>query len=173
MPGDRAPSELIAVTFADQARAAEVLDTLRRLQVEKLIELDDVCIVTRDASGRIDLHQALRTPRPDSKKADVWATLLGALFLVPLVGLVVAVATGGLSGRLAAFGVEDDFIRRLAGQLQPGASALFMLARRRTSDKLIAELRHHGGSIMRTPVSKDAVRRLGTTMRAGAPAAVS
>jgi uncharacterized membrane protein len=166
-------SELIAVTFADQARAAEILETLRRLQVEKLIELDDVCIVTRDASGRIDLHQALNTPRPDSKKADVWATLLGALFLVPLVGLVVAVATGGLSGGLAAFGVKDDFIHGLAGQLQPGSSALFMLARHRTSDRLTAELRPRGGNIMRTSVSKDAERRLGTTMRAGAPAPVS
>jgi hypothetical protein len=33
-------SELIAVTFTDQARAAEVLESLRRLQVEKLIALD-------------------------------------------------------------------------------------------------------------------------------------
>ena len=166
-------SELIAVTFADQARAAEVLESLRRLQVEKLIELDDVCIVTRDANGRVDLHQALNTPRPNAKKVDVWTTLLGALFLVPLVGLVVAVATGGLSGGLATFGVADEFIHELAGQLQPGSSALFMLARHRTSDRLTAELRHHGGSIMRTSVSKDAGRRLGATMRAGAPAPVS
>jgi uncharacterized membrane protein len=173
MPGERAMSELIAVTFADQARAAQVLDTLRRLQVEKLIELDDVCIVTRDANGRIDLHQALNTPPPSSKKTDVWATLLGALFLVPLVGLVVAVATGGLRGGLAVFGVADDFIGALAGHLRPGSSALFLLARRRTSDRLIAELRPHGGHVTRTSVSKDAQRRLGTTMRAGAPAVVS
>lgn len=54
-------SELSAVAYSDQNRAAEVLDTLRRLQVEHLLDLEDSCYVTWHTSLSHDAEARLRS----------------------------------------------------------------------------------------------------------------
>jgi uncharacterized membrane protein len=165
-------SELIAITYADQGRAAEVLAELRRLQAEKLIDIDDVCTVTWDSAGKIDLHQTLNTSTLGVVGA-LWGTLVGALFLAPLVGIVVAVATGGLGGRLTEYGVEDRFLRSLGRNLLPGSSALFIATRGHSPNRLMPVVRGFGGTIMYTPLASDAEARLCDRLKTNAAASVN
>ena len=51
-------TDLVAITYPDEHRAAEVVATLRRLQHEYLLDLEDSCVVTKDAQGKIKLYQA-------------------------------------------------------------------------------------------------------------------
>jgi uncharacterized membrane protein len=52
-------SELVVVTYSDINRAAEVLLTLKRLEKEHLIDLEDAVYVTKGADGKAKLHQSV------------------------------------------------------------------------------------------------------------------
>ena len=51
-------ANLVVIAYDDEFRAAEVLATLRRLQRDYLIDLDDAVYVTKDGEGKIKLHES-------------------------------------------------------------------------------------------------------------------
>jgi len=55
--------------------------------------------------------------------------------------------------------------------MQPGSSALFVLARRATPDKVLAELQGSGGTIMQTSLSHDDEAKLQAALSAARPSA--
>jgi uncharacterized membrane protein len=155
-------ADLVAITYPDEHRAAEVVATLRRLQHEYLLDLEDSCVVTKDAQGKIKLHQAVNLTATGAASGAFWGSLIGLLFFFPLGGLAVAgglaigAASGALSGALSDYGIDDTFIRSLSEQMPPGSSAIFMLVRKATTDKVAPELAKFGGKILYTSVSKEA-----------------
>ncbi|MHB1104042.1 MAG: DUF1269 domain-containing protein [Devosia sp.] len=54
------------------------------------------------------------------------------------------------SGALNDYGISDDFMRDVGGILQPGQAALFVLANRVSSDRVIDRIAKHGGRVLRT-----------------------
>lgn len=60
---------------------------------------------------------------------------MGAVNLEPLLGLF-GVAVGALSGALTNIGIDDNFIRELGNTIEPGTSAIFVLVRKSTPDKV-------------------------------------
>ena len=46
-------SDLIAVAYPNEERANEVLATVRQLQTEYLVDLDDAIVVAKDANGKL------------------------------------------------------------------------------------------------------------------------
>lgn len=89
-----------------------------------------------------------------------WGLLIGTFFLVPLFGAAVGAAAGAISGALADIGVDDDFMRELGETLQPETSALFILIKKFTPDKVLDEVSKYGGKILRTSLSKDDEKQL-------------
>jgi uncharacterized membrane protein len=67
---------------------------------------------------------------------------------------------GALAGALSDYGIDDDFIRSVGETLEPGTSALFILVRRATLDKVLPELRLFGGKIIHTSLSRGQEARL-------------
>jgi uncharacterized membrane protein len=61
-------SDLVAIAYDNPQTAQEVRDALADLSKEKLIELDDAVVVTRDEEGKVRLHQAGRA------RANRWQT---------------------------------------------------------------------------------------------------
>src|SRR5262245_5136486 len=51
--------------------------------------------------------------------------------------------------------IDDDFIRSLGETLTPGSSALFILVRRATPNKVLSELRPFGGRVIYTSLSTE------------------
>ncbi len=151
---------LIAIVYPDEFRAAEVMATLRRLQREYLLELADACYVTKDLSGKVQLHQAIDLTASGAVSGAFWGSLVGLLFFAPLLGAAVGAATGALAGSVTDYGIEDDFMRELGAQMQPGTSAIFALVIRYTEDKVIPVIGRFGGSVLRTNLSKEAEQHL-------------
>jgi uncharacterized membrane protein len=91
-------------------------------------------------------------------------TLVGLLFLNPLfgfaTGLALGAGTGAISGALADYGIDDDFIKNMALNLEPGSSALFILVRRVVLDKVLPELKPFGGEIVKTSLTNEQERAL-------------
>jgi len=148
-------ANLIAVTFEDETAAFSLRAALGKLQREYLINMEDVVVVTRDESGQVKLHQAANLTAVGALGDAFWVLLIGMVFLSPLLGA--AVGAGALSGRFADLGIDDGFIGELGAGLPNGGSALFLLVRKSTPDKVLASLEPFRGTgkVLQTSLSKE------------------
>jgi uncharacterized membrane protein len=161
-------SDLVAVGFKGEDTADQVLNKLQALQKEYLIDLADACVVVRDLNGNVRLKQAVPLVGAGAASGGLsgamWGTLIGLLFLNPLAGLLTGAAigagAGALSGALSDYGINDEFIRSLGATIEPGSSALFVLVRRVTPDRVLPELWPFGGTVLRTSLSHEQEARL-------------
>jgi uncharacterized membrane protein len=65
--------------------------------------------------------------------------------IVAAAGAALGAATGALTGALTEPGINDDLVKQLAANLNPGNTALFLLVRKMTADKLMEHLKGTGG----------------------------
>lgn len=133
-------ADLIAIEFDAPETAFELRAELVKFQKEYLIEMEDVVVVTREGDGKPKLHQAVNLTAAGASGGAVWGALVGLLFLNPLIGAAVGAGAGALSGSLSDIGINDDTIREMSEGLPPGGSALFVLVRRVTGDKVLERL---------------------------------
>lgn len=164
-------ANLVAIVYPDEYRAAEVMAALKRLQKEYLLDLEDACCVVRAKdSGKVTLHQAVNLTAAGAAGGALWGTIIGMLFLNPLLGLAAGAAAGALSGKLSDYGISDDFMKQLADTMPPGSSAIFMLVRRATLDKVQPEIAKFGGSLLYTNLSREAEANIQKLLEQGGPA---
>jgi uncharacterized membrane protein len=172
-------SDLIAVGFKGEDTADQVLNKLQALQKDYLIDLEDACVVVRDQAGQVHLKQAINLTGVGAAAGGVrgamWGTLIGLLFLNPLIGLVTGAAvgagSGALAGALSDYGIDDQFIRSVGSTIEPGSSALFVLVRSVTADKVLPELRPFEGTVLRTSLSNEQEARLQQALQGVKPEA--
>ncbi len=69
-------------------------------------------------------------------------------------------AAGAVSGALEDIGINDDTITQIGQTLQPGISALFVLVRQATFDRVAEALRAYNPTIIRTSLSYDSEAQL-------------
>ena len=138
-------SNLIVVGFENEADAFALRAALVKMQGEYLIEMEDAVVVTRDATGKVQLHQAVNLAATGALGGAFWGTLIGMLFLNPLIGAAIGATSGALSGKLTDIGINDGFMKELGATLVAGTSALFVLVRKSTPDKVLAGLQAFAG----------------------------
>lgn len=160
-------SELIVVAYPDEYRAADVLAAVRRMQSEYLIDLEDAIVVTKNGAGKVRLHQSHDLTAEGAIGGAILGTLIGLFFLVPMVGTVVGAGIGALTGSLGDYGIDDSFARELSTQMTLGSSALFVLERHMTMDKVIPLLSPFGGTVLRTSLPNDLEGKLRDALARG------
>lgn len=148
-------STLIVIGYKDLYKAEEVRLTLRKLQRDYLIELEDAVVAVKDAKGKIKLNQAINLTATGAVSGGFWGMLIGLIFLNPLLGLAVGASAGALSGALSDVGIDDQFMKELAATMTPNSSALFVLVRKATPDKVLEELKGTGGTILKASLSNE------------------
>lgn len=148
-------STLIVVAYPDMYKAEEVRLTLMKLQRSYLIDMEDAVVVTRDAAGKVKLNQIHNLPVAGAVSGSFWGLFLGLLFLNPLLGVAIGASTGAISGALSDVGINDKFMKELGESLCPESSALFVLLRHITLDKVLPEIEPFGGTILQSSLSKD------------------
>jgi uncharacterized membrane protein len=84
----------------------------------------------------------------------------------PLLGLAIGATAGAISGALTDVGIDDHFMKDLAATMTPGSSALFVLVRRATPDRVLEELKGAGGTILKTSLSHDDEAKLQAALSA-------
>ncbi|MGK2926248.1 MAG: DUF1269 domain-containing protein [Lysobacterales bacterium] len=168
---------LIAVIYKHQPdAAAQTLNRLHDLEDEYLIDLHDAVIVRRNDKGKLTLQQSVNLASTGAWSGSFWGILIGLIFAGPLgliVGGVAGAGIGALAGHFSDFGINDDFIRTLSKEVEPCCSALFVLARSMTTDKVIAALEGTGGHVIKTSLPADIEARLQQALQSGAVAAAS
>jgi uncharacterized membrane protein len=159
-------SSLVVIGYDDEFKAEEVRLMLKKMQKEYLIDLEDAVVVVKDQGGKIKLHQMFNLTAAGAVGGGFWGALIGLIFLNPLLGMAAGAAAGAASGALSDVGVDDNFIKELAGTLNPGTSALFVLVRKATPDKVLEELSGTGGHVLKTSLSHDDEAKLQTALSA-------
>lgn len=143
-------SDLVFIAFPSEQKAEEVRERILAMQKDYLIELGDAVVAVKDANGRIKLNQLFNTTAAGAVSGAMWGTLIGLIFLNPLLGAAIGAGSGALGGRLTDVGINDEFMKDAAGALQPGTAGLFLLVKKMTTDKVLADLTGVGGTVMRT-----------------------
>ena len=148
-------SELIVIGFDDEHTAFEMRAALGKLQKEYLIDMEDVVVVTKDDKDKVKLHQAVNLTATGAVGGTFWGSLIGLMFLNPLLGAAVGAGAGAISGKLSDIGISDKFMKELGETLTQGTSALFVLVRKATPDKVLEGLSHFKGKVIQTSLTKD------------------
>ena len=185
-------AELIVIGLKGIHRAAEVLDQIESLNLDGMIDLGDAVTVYRTGKGKLRVDGAYEPTRKEGRVlGGLMGAVLGAAIAAPVtlgtstagaaaavVGLGAAAfgTTGAVIGDEEAkswkedYGIPDEFVQEVSGMVQPGQSAVFVLAS--TSDPTaVAELfRGYGGKILRTTLDPTKARKLQQVLevRAGA-----
>jgi uncharacterized membrane protein len=150
-------STLIVVGYKDIHKAEEVRLQLWKLQRDYLLDLEDAVVAVKNDKGKVKLHQAVSLTSAGAVSGGFWGSLIGLMFLNPLLGLAVGASAGAVSGALTDVGIDDNFMKNLGATLTPGSSALFVLLRNPTTapDKVLEELKGTGGTILKTSLSHE------------------
>jgi uncharacterized membrane protein len=150
-------SNLIVLGFNNEADAFEMRAALARMQAQYLIEMEDAVVVTRSQDGKVKLHQPVNLTAAGALQGTLWGSLIGLIFLNPLLGAAIGAGSGALSGSLTDIGINDQFMKDLGATFTPGTSALFVLVRKSTPDKVLEGLQPFTGKakVLRTSLTKD------------------
>ena len=147
-------SDLVVIEFPSEAKAEEVRQKLLDMQKDYLIELEDAVIAIKQPNGRIKLNQLFHPAAAGAAYGSLWGLLVGMIFLMPLAGAVLGTASGAIGGALSDVGINDRFMKDVAATLQSGNAALFLLIRKMTADKVLADLKGEGGKVLRTSLDQ-------------------
>ncbi len=152
--------DLVIVAYDSEATAEAARKKLIELQKEYLIELGDAVVAVRQQDGSVKLNQLVNVTAISAASGALWGSLIGLLFLNPLVGAALGAGAGALSGRLTDIGIEDKFMKDAASALSPGQAALCVLVRRVTADKVLPAMQAFGGTVLRTNLSAEQEAKL-------------
>jgi uncharacterized membrane protein len=148
-------SSLVAIAYPDAGTADRVRAELVEATKEHLIELEDAVVVERRDDGKIKLHQAMSPGAAGAAGGALWGGLIGLIFLAPLLGMAVGAAAGGIGGKMADVGVNDDFLKTLGARLEPGGAALIALGSSGAPERVVERLRPFGGEVIQTSLDAD------------------
>ena len=144
---------------ADGADKAEQI--LKGLQQQELITVHDAAMVSWDSGRkRPKTRQASNLTAAGSMGGAFWGLLFGLIFFVPLLGMAVGAAMGALTGSMADVGIDDDFIKQVRDQVQPGTSALFLLTSDAVQDKVHEAFAGMNMELIQTNLSHEEEERL-------------
>jgi uncharacterized membrane protein len=153
-------STLVVLAFPTESGAQQVLTAVDDLQRQRLITLDDAATVVRGQDGKPKVKQATSLVGAGAWGGAFWGMLLGLLFFVPFLGLAIGAVTGALVGKFTDVGIDDTFIREVEQKVQPGTSALFLLVREATMDRVLAALQPYHPEVLQTSLSAEQEARL-------------
>lgn len=150
-------SELIVIAFDTETAGFDLRAELVRMQDDYLIDMEDVVVVTRHSETDLKLHQAMNLTAAGAVGGGFWGTLVGMVFMNPLLGAAVGAASGALAGLATDVGINDQFMKDVANSVPPGGSAVFVLLRKMTADKMMEALSTaaKGGRILQTSLTNE------------------
>lgn len=153
-------ADIIAICFDDEPSAERALSRLTEMQRSHLVELTDAVIVTKSDAGKVRLRQTVNLTATGAASGGIWGTLIGFIFLNPLLGAAAGAASGALVGAFSDYGINDQFMKDTAQSLKPGHAILFFLTRKTTIDKVMPQIGELGGTVLHTSLSEEDERKI-------------
>jgi len=148
-------ANLIVVVFDDSEQAGQVRATLKSVEHEGRLRLDDSAVVVKDEKGKIHVKDQMdRGVKVGAVTGGLLGLLLASIFF-PIGGLIIGAVAGGLIGSAAGLGISKSFVKEVSESMTENSSALFIIVRDSDPDLAVAALRPYQGKILQTTLSED------------------
>ena len=162
-------AHLWAVGFDQMGRASQFLEELRKLGDRQALMLLDAAVAVRYHDGSVTLDGEPFVVVSDLGRHSFAGFLAGlALAAPPLTGAAVGALERTTHATAAEVGISEDFVSEVAGQITPGASALFVLDREGDLEAILRGIRGLGGRILKTSVDLERAKLIQATLAAAA-----
>jgi uncharacterized membrane protein len=151
-------SDLVVVAFDDEFKAERVRLDLLQMKHEHLVDLEEAAVVVHQKDGKVKMHHVTHFTVPVALGGGFVGSLVGLILINPVValfGLVAGSGLGAVIGSLKEIGIDEKFMKDLGAHLKPGASALFIVARRAKPEAILNEVGKFGGKVLQTPLKHD------------------
>jgi uncharacterized membrane protein len=140
--------KILAIVLDKPSRASELLLAMANLAAEGKLQMHDAVIVAKDDAGRTKVVETVDvTPAKGALSGTWWGMLAGLLMGGPvfLAAAVGGAAAGALYGKLVDKGLEDQWVKDMAGWIDSGTSALLLLVDAGLDPAVIDELARFEG----------------------------
>jgi uncharacterized membrane protein len=157
-----APVQLLVAAFTEEDAADKVFEQLKQAKKEKLIHIQDVAVIKRDADSKIHINEPKDWKA--GRGAGVGAIVGAALGIITGPGVVFTTAAGaaigGLAAKLRDAGFPDDQLKQVGEALRPGTSAIVAIIEHTWVADLEQEMQAQGAQVMRQAISEDITKQL-------------
>jgi uncharacterized membrane protein len=156
------PNQALVVSFPDENKAQEVLETLKQLNAAHDVALSSAAVIRRDPDGKVNIHE---TRDFNAKQGAVAGALAGGLIGLlrgnALAGAAIGTAAGFGASKLVDLGLPDDFLKQIGDQLTPGSSALVAIVTfENVADAMKVLDQYAGAKILHSALSPDVAQQL-------------
>jgi uncharacterized membrane protein len=141
---------LIAATYPDEHRAAEVRAALHRHLAGGPPAPEETAALVRRPDGKVILHQSQALAAVEGPRHDLWMALVALLSRALHGSARSTVSQDAALYRLAALGVDPVFAARLWRGLPPASSAICVVVDDAALRGVLRFLRCYGGTILPT-----------------------
>ena len=153
-------ADLIVITFDSASEAGQVRETLRSIEKQGLLSLDDSAVVVKDQEGKIHIkNETDRGVKVGAVGGGALGLLIGSIFF-PFAGLIGGAIAGAVVGALAELGVDQKFVDEVGAALKPDSSAIFVLVREANPAAAIAALKPYKGQVYHTSLPGETEQQL-------------
>ena len=122
-----AASRLLALVFDDPYDADEAKAALHRMGGEGLLDIDETAVVVKQTDGKVRVTQDVNVVSEGQHVGHVMGLVAAAVTgTMPFV--MAGTLCGRLVGRLTDHGITNKFTKDVGRELQPGTSAVLLLA---------------------------------------------
>ena len=147
---------LTVLKYPTPEGAAALLTKLEMLQKSELIKIQDAAIVSWPVGAKAPkTKQAHNLVATGALDGAFWGMLFGLIFFVPFFGLAVGAAFGALGGKMADYGISDEFIEKTRDQVTEGTSALFLMSSGAVMDKVVEQLKGEQFELIASNLTKE------------------
>ena len=147
--------DLVVLGFDGEDTAEKAKEKLVELDKQYLLKLDQVVEVVRKQDGQVKIKEEPRLTGIAALGGAFWGLLIGIIFFIPVAGVVVGAAAGAIAGHFAKYGISKDYMKEIDAAVQPGQSALMILAEDVKIDRVVPMLSGFHPRVLRTSLSND------------------
>jgi len=157
-------STLISIGYPDAMTASSVADEARRQAADLHIRADAIAVISRDRQGEFHVTTNHGSIADAASWGMFWGLLFSALFFVPVTGLSVGPDLAAVIAKVQRSGLDQGFQEQVRDMLQPGASALFLVADVVSPDVVTNALSVYGGTVLVTSMTEHTEAALQRTL---------
>jgi uncharacterized membrane protein len=153
-------TDMLVLAFDNIDGASNVKNKLVELNAQFLLKLDQIVEVVRKADGQVKIKEEPKLTGAAALGGAFWGLLIGLIFLVPGVGFAVGAVSGAIVGHFAKYGISKEFMSQVDAAIQPGQSALFILAEDVKVDRVVPMLSQFHPRVLRTSLTLEQEAKL-------------
>ena len=145
------------VTFDTQNGAEQLLASLKKLEKQDAVAIEDAVIVVKDTAGDTKVTQTTDlTQGKGAAKGGTFGFVVGLLLGGPVGGTLLGAAAGALLSRKIDLGVPEEKIRMVTDEMPADSSALFVQGSTAVAGIFRRAVEQAGGTLHTIEISEQA-----------------